>query len=126
MSSTVSSTRGPMIGRSTPNRRAWVTSRRSIRRSTYARPSFPGCTPSMFVARVLHEHEVPELAEPVLVHRRATIGAILRPPVHVDLAARPGRPGHVHPPVVVLPAPPDDPLLRDTDVVRPNVGGFVV
>ncbi len=40
---------------------------------------------------LLHEHEVPDLQEPVLVHDRTAVGAVLRPAVDVDLAARPAR-----------------------------------
>src|SRR5256886_2604894 len=53
-----------MTGRSMPSRRAWVTSRRSIRRRTYPRPSFDGRTPSAMqnVPGRVHPPQRPEAA----------------------------------------------------------------
>ncbi len=47
----------------------------------------------VLVALVLHEHQVPDLEEPVLVHVRAAVGPVLGPAVDVDLAARTARSG---------------------------------
>src|SRR5699024_9811788 len=50
---------------------------------------------------VLHEHEVPELEEAVLVDSRSALGPVLGATVVVDLAARTARAWHAHTPVVV-------------------------
>ncbi len=77
---------------------------------------------------VLHEHEVPDLEEPVTgeVDRRAAVRAELRPAVDVDLRAGPGRSGGAGVPVVVLLAQALDPLLRQPGDAVPGVGGLVV
>ena len=48
----------------------------------------------------LHEDEVPDLEEALLVDVRAAVGAVRGPAVHVDLGARAARPRRVHPPEV--------------------------
>src|SRR5205814_521714 len=101
----VVSTRSGVTGRSTPSRRAFVTSRRSIRRSTYPRPSFDV---------------------------RPAVRAEPRAAVDEDLRARAARARHVHPPEVrglalVVEAPPaHDPLPRDAGGLLPDPRGVVV
>src|SRR5207237_3857132 len=75
---------------------------------------------------VLHEHEIPDLDEPVLVDGRPAVGAVGGTAIDVDLAARAAWPGGVRPPEVVLLAAAHDPLPRDPDLVGPDLGGLVV
>jgi hypothetical protein len=77
---------------------------------------------------VLHEDQVPELHEPPAlgVGERATFGAVLRPAVEVQLAARPARPGLPHLPEVVLVAQALDARHRDAHDVVPDLLGLVV
>ena len=77
---------------------------------------------------VLHEHQVPELHEPVAVRvvQRAAVGAERRAAVDVDLAARPARTGVAHLPEVVLVAEALDALHRHADRVVPDRLGLVV
>src|SRR3712207_8751857 len=62
---------------------------------------------------LLHEHEVPDLQEAVLVDDRAAVRSVRRAAVDVDLRARSARPGHAHRPVVVEPSPALDPVGRE-------------
>ena len=75
---------------------------------------------------LLHEDQVPDLQEPVLVDHGAAVGAVLRTPVDVDLAAGATGARDPHVPVVVLPAAPLDPLLREPGHPVPDVGRLVV
>ena len=76
----------------------------------------------------LHEHEVPELHEPVArrIVQRATLGPEGRAPVDVDLAARAARSGLAHLPVVVLVAEALDAFHRHADLLVPDRLGLVV
>jgi hypothetical protein len=76
---------------------------------------------------VLHEDQVPELDETLLAaDRGATLLAEVRPPVVVQLGARPARPGGAHGPEVVLLASALDPLPGHADLLRPDLDGLVV
>ena len=63
-------------------------------------------------ALVLHEHEVPDLQEPLAVDGRAALGAVRRTPVVEDLGVRAAGPGDAHVPVVVGHPEPLDPRGR--------------
>jgi hypothetical protein len=74
----------------------------------------------------LHEHEVPDLDEPLgTAERRTTIGAIGRAFVPEYFRARPARTGVGHAPVVVL-IEPLDALGGYADHVAPDGRGVVV
>ena len=75
---------------------------------------------------LLHEHEVPDLQEPVLVDDRAAFSPVRRPAVVVDLAAGPARSGDAHVPVVVEQPAALDPLLRQPRDAGPQRGRLVV
>ena len=75
---------------------------------------------------VLHEDQVPDLEEAVLVGDRAAVPAVLGAAVVVDLRARAARPGHAHVPVVVGQAAVLDPLGRQSDLVPPDRVRLVV
>ena len=77
---------------------------------------------------VLHEHQVPELHEPVAVRivERPAVGAERRAAVDVDLGARTARAGVAHLPEVVLVAEPLDALERHADLLVPDRLGLVV
>ncbi len=74
----------------------------------------------------LHEHEVPDLDEPVLVDRRTTAGPVGGAEVPEDLGVRAARTGVGHAPEVGVVAQALDPLGRETDGVTPDLGRFVV
>ncbi len=74
---------------------------------------------------VLHEDVVPDLHEPVLVHRGAALGPEPRTAVHEDLAARPGGSRGMGPPEVVGLAPAHETLGRHPQVL-PDLDGLVV
>ena len=77
------------------------------------------------VLDVLHEDQVPELGEAFLVHKRPTVRAMFGPPVVEHLRRRPARPRDSHlPEIVAIPAL--DPIRRNTHLVDPDFGGFVV
>src|SRR5699024_10608013 len=73
-----------------------------------------------FATLELHEHQVPDLDESAIVHRRATVRAISRTAVVVDLGARTTRTGHAHVPVVILHTEALDALGRETNEVVPQ------
>ena len=77
---------------------------------------------------VLHEHEVPELHEPVAlrVMQRPALGAERRATVDVDLAARATGAGVTHLPEVVLVAEALNAAHRHTDLLVPDRLGLVV
>ena len=75
---------------------------------------------------LLHEDQVPDLQEPVLVHDRAAVRPVLRAAVDVDLAARPARSGNAHVPVVVQQPAALDPLRLQAGDVLPQRGRLVV
>ena len=75
---------------------------------------------------LLHEDQVPDLQEPVLVHDRAAVRPVLRAAVDVDLAARPARAGDAHVPVVVQQPAALDPLRLQAGDVLPQRGRLVV
>ena len=75
---------------------------------------------------VLHEDQVPDLQEAVLVGRRAAVAAVFRPAVVVDLRARAAGAGHAHAPVVVGQAAGLDPVLGQADLVPPDGRRLVV
>ncbi len=77
---------------------------------------------------VLHEHEVPELHEPVAVGvvERPAVRSELRAAVVVQLAARSAGAGVAHLPEVVLVAEALDALHRDADDLVPDLLGLVV
>ena len=79
-----------------------------------------------FATLELHEHEVPDLDESAIVHCRATVFAISRAAVVVDLGARPTRSGHTHVPVVILHPEALDTLGWQTDKFVPQLRGLVV
>ena len=76
----------------------------------------------------LHEHEVPELHEPVAgrVAERTAVGPERRATVDVQLAARAARARVAHLPVVVLVAEALDALHRHADDLVPDRLGLVV
>ncbi len=73
----------------------------------------------------LHEDQVPELAEPLLVHHRATVWAVFGSAVVEDLRRRTARSGHPHLPEVV-PVPPLQPLRIDSHLVEPDRRRLVI
>ena len=75
---------------------------------------------------VLHEDQVPDLEEPVLVGFGPAVPAVFGAAVVVDLRARPAGPGHAHVPVVVGRAAVLDPALRQADLVPPDGERLVV
>ncbi len=75
---------------------------------------------------LLHEDQVPDLQEPVLVDDRAAVRTELRPTVDVDLAARAAGTGDAHVPVVVEQTAALDPLLRQPGDAAPERGRLVV
>ena len=75
---------------------------------------------------VLHEDQVPDLEEAVLVGGRAAVAAVFGAAVVVDLRARAAGPGHAHVPVVVGQAAVLDPLGRQSDLVPPDRVRLVV
>ena len=75
---------------------------------------------------LLHEHEVPDLQEPVLVDDRSAVGAELRPAVDVDLAARATGAGDAHVPVVVEQPAGLDALVGQADDLLPDLPRLVV
>ena len=58
----------------------------------------------------LHEDQIPDLQEAILVHDRPAVRAVFGAAVDIDLAARPTRSRHSHVPVVVEHATPLNPL----------------
>ena len=85
---------------------------------------------AILLSGVLHEHEVPDLGEPVAVacHTSAVraTGPLL-PRIVEDLRIRAARSGlpHWSPPVVLL-AQADDPLLWDADLIVPDGERFII
>ena len=75
---------------------------------------------------LLHEHEVPDLQEAILIDDRSAVRAVRRATVDIDLAARPARPGYAHVPVVVQQAAALDPLRRQAGDVLPEHRRLVV
>ena len=75
---------------------------------------------------ILHEDQVPDLEEAVLVGGRAAVAAVFGAAIVVDLRARAARPGHAHVPVVVGQAAVLDPLGRQSDLVPPDRVRLVV
>ena len=74
----------------------------------------------------LHEHEVPDLDEAVLVHRGPTAGAVLGSEIPEDLRVRTTGPGFGHAPEVGVVAEALDALGREAHGVAPDLGCFVV
>ena len=74
----------------------------------------------------LHEDQIPDLQEAILVHHRPTVRAILGAAVHVDLAARPTGSRDAHVPVVVEHAAPLNPLRWQAGDAFPERRGLVV
>jgi hypothetical protein len=74
----------------------------------------------------LHEHEVPDLQEPVLVHDRSAIGPKLGSPVHVDLRTGSGRSGLSRGPEVILHAAPLDAFGGESRHAAPQACRLVV
>src|SRR5665811_744715 len=57
------------------------------------------------ILNILHEHEIPDLDETLLVNGRAALDSVLGTAIVEDLRARSGRARHTHlPEVVVAPA----------------------
>ena len=75
---------------------------------------------------VLHEDQVPDLEETVLVGGRAAVAAVFGAAVVVDLRARAAGARHAHVPVVVGQAAGLDPVLRQADLVPPDRERLVV
>ena len=75
---------------------------------------------------LLHEDQIPDLQEAVLVDDRAAVGTVGRAAVDVDLAARTARTGDAHVPVVVQQPAALDPFLRQVGDVGPERGRLVV
>ncbi len=76
----------------------------------------------------LHEHEVPELHEPVAgrIPERPAVGTERGATIDVDLAAGPARAGVARLPEVVLVTEALDAVHRDADDLVPDRLGFVV
>ncbi len=76
----------------------------------------------------LHEHQVPDLDEPVavLVGRSRRAAGNLRAVVEEDLAARPARAGVAHRPEIVGGRDPDDPFVRQPGDLAPERRGVLV
>src|SRR5215203_5225732 len=64
---------------------------------------------------LLHEDQIPDLQEAILVHYRTAVRAILRSAIDPDLTARPAGSWDTHVPVVVQQAPP-------LNALRPQIG----
>lgn len=77
-------------------------------------------------AFVLHEDEVPELHEAVLVHGRAALRAEGRAPVVVQLGGGAAGAGDAHGPEVVLVAPVHDPRVGQPGGPAPQGAGLGV
>ena len=75
---------------------------------------------------VLHEDQVPDLEEAVLVGGRTAVASVFGAAVVVDLRARAAGSGHAHVPVVVGQAAVLDPLGRQADLVLPDRVRLVV
>jgi hypothetical protein len=75
---------------------------------------------------LLHEDEVPDLEEALLVDDRAAVSAVLGTAVVVDLRRRAAGTRHTHVPVVVLVATALHPLGRQADDVGPELVRLVV
>src|SRR5699024_6989329 len=75
---------------------------------------------------LLHEDQVPDLQEAVLVDDRTAVGTMGGTAVVVDLRARATRAWNAHRPVVVESAPTLDALGRDAGDVAPVLGCLVV
>ena len=69
---------------------------------------------------VLHEDQVPDLEEPVLVCLGAAVAAVVGAAVVVDLRARAAGAWHAHVPVVVGKPAGLDPAFRQADLVPPD------
>ena len=114
---------------STPCRMDAIRSR-PIPVSTFLDGSGPSMSKSSLARNlaqlVLHEDQVPDLQEAVLVGLRAAVAAVVGPAVVVDLRARPARAGHAHVPVVVGQAAGLDPVFGQADLVPPDRERLVV
>ena len=75
---------------------------------------------------VLHEDQVPDLDEPVLIGHRAAVGTVLRAAVVEDLRAGATGARDAHVPVVVFAVAALDPLGGHTDLVTPDAESLVV
>src|SRR5699024_10036751 len=78
------------------------------------------------VALELHEHEVPDLQEPVLVDDRSAGFAVFGSAIDVDLRARPGRSAGAGGPVIVLHPAALDTFIRQAGDVLPQASCVVV
>src|SRR5690606_35022537 len=76
--------------------------------------------------QLLHEDEVPDLGEPVVVDDRAAVATVGGSAIDVDLRAGAGRTGLTGVPVVVLFAHALDALDGQARDLLPQGGGFVV
>ena len=76
----------------------------------------------------LHEHQVPDLDEPVaiLIGAAGRTAGNMRPVVIENLAAWPARPGIAHRPEIIRSRDPDNPLLGNTGDLLPQLEGFVI
>ena len=114
---------------STPCRMDAIRSR-PIPVSTFLDGSGPSMSKSSLARNlaqlVLHEDQVPDLQEAVLVGLRAAVAAVVGPAVVVDLRARAARAGHAHVPVVVGQAAGLDPVFGQADLVPPDRERLVV
>src|SRR5262245_46095244 len=84
----------------------------------------------VLIAVELHEHQVPDLdITSAFAGKRAirvTPFAGFGAEVIVDLRAGSARAGIAHLPEIVFLVEPDDSIASDSDIFRPDAGGFVV